>query len=431
MAENKINLGGVHMGTHIDGAQQGKPLQDTPFHTLVISPFCGNHDNCKPSPQMVDKDNFDEVIAKFSPELSLSLNQDSQIKLRFQSLDDFHPDALYQQVALFSQLKQLRNRLNNQNSFAEAAREMGAYTTEPAPQAVAETETTGMDAASVLDMTLNTTDAQISEQQNPDNLAKNLIQDIIAPYIIPAPDPKKDELVNSVDQSISALMNSILHHPDFQKLEASWRALYLLISRSETDSKLKVFIYHTRKADVLRDFSESEITDSRFYKTLLEPYSQTPGGIPWSSIVLDFEITASPLDVLLLDIMSQLAASSNACLLAQGSNGYVGIDSLSETPDSDDWGKHYAPDFTTAWDNLRTQSYAQYLGLCYPRFLLRIPYGQNTRPIESFNYEEMENNEHNDLLWGNSAYAIALLLNQAYSKAGWSLKPGQERDVTR
>ena len=47
------------------------------------------------------------------------------------------------------------------------------------------------------------------------------------------------------DEASGELMRSILHHPRFQELEASWRGAYLLVRKVETDVDLKMYLlYH-------------------------------------------------------------------------------------------------------------------------------------------------------------------------------------------
>jgi type VI secretion system protein ImpC len=72
-----------------------------------------------------------------------------------------------------------------------------------------------------------------------------------------------------------------------------------------------------------------------------------------------------------------------------------------------------------AWDGLKSLSGASYLGLVAPRFLARLPYGEKTDPIDSFEFEEFSLQEGlKGLLWGNSAFLAGMLLAQGYAKKG-------------
>src|SRR5262249_25302829 len=73
---------------------------------------------------------------------------------------------------------------------------------------------------------------------------------------------------------------------------------------------------------------------------------------------------------------------------------------------------------------------AALLGLAVPRFLVRLPYGENTQSIDKFSYEEMSRPpDRSHYLWGNPALACAALLAQAFHKQGWGCKPGAVLDL--
>ena len=83
-----------------------------------------------------------------------------------------------------------------------------------------------------------------------------------------------------------------------------------------------------------------------------------------------------------------------------------------------------------AWQALRTLPEAAYLGLALPRFVLRLPYGADTDPLEQFEFEEMaERPQHDDYLWGNPCFASICLLGQYFSADGWNLQTGAGGDI--
>jgi len=60
------------------------------------------------------------------------------------------------------------------------------------------------------------------------------------------------------------------------------------------------------------------------------------------------------------------------------------------------------------------------VALTAPRFLLRLPYGADTKPVKAFNYEENVKGAHEDYLWGNTAFAFATRLTDSFAKYRWS-----------
>src|SRR5262249_42515718 len=78
-----------------------------------------------------------------------------------------------------------------------------------------------------------------------------------------------------------------------------------------------------------------------------------------------------------------------------------------------------------AWAAVRRLAEAPYLGLALPRFLLRLPYGEDTAPTEQFRFEEMpEGSSHEAYLWGHPALLCVCLMAQAFSQFGWGFRPG-------
>ena len=70
------------------------------------------------------------------------------------------------------------------------------------------------------------------------------------------------------------------------------------------------------------------------------------------------------------------------------------------------------------------------MGLATPRFLLRLPYGANTRSIDAFEYEECDGrHDWNDYVWGNPGYACAVMLAQGFDKDGWAFQPSPVVDL--
>src|SRR5215203_1769451 len=98
---------------------------DPPFNILILSDWSGSSDKKALNervPVIIDRDNFDEVLKRFNVELKLDFQGDENkvLHLRFKELDDFHPDNLFRNVSLFSDLREIRRRLLNSDTFDKA-----------------------------------------------------------------------------------------------------------------------------------------------------------------------------------------------------------------------------------------------------------------------------------------------------------------------
>src|SRR5262245_25137711 len=57
-------------------------------------------------------------------------------------------------------------------------------------------------------------------------------------------------IIAELDKKLSAQINQIIHHPDYQALEGSWRGLHYLVNNTETDTMLKIRVMNISKKDL-------------------------------------------------------------------------------------------------------------------------------------------------------------------------------------
>jgi len=127
-------------------------------------------------------------------------------------------------------------------------------------------------------------------------------------------------------------------------------------------------------------------------------------------------------DAELLARLAKVATAAGAALVAGASPRVLGLESFATTPEARDWRGLHNADAAEVWTALRALPEAKSVGLALPRFLLRLPYGRETAPVEAFDFEEMPDGpSHEDYLWGNPAFACALLLAQSFAEYGWEM----------
>ncbi|MGA8152316.1 MAG: type VI secretion system contractile sheath large subunit [Terriglobales bacterium] len=417
------------------------PQSETPFCVALLGDFTGRGGRgiCEPGSiatrrqTLIDRDNFDEVLASFSPEIRLQLGEaDKAVALRFSELDEFHPDRLFARVPQFQTLQAIRARLQDPASFAAAIKELGLASGGPAPEQPRENEPSLAAAASaqsiakgnLLDQTIEQTEIRVPDgrRRAPDEL-QDFVRRVTEPHLIAAADPRRGEVVEAIDRAISAQMRAVLRAPDFQALEAVWRAVFLLVRRLETSSQLKLYLIDISREELAADLeSAADLHETAIYRRLVEKSVGTPGAEPWTVVAGNYVFGPERKDAELLGRMARVAAAAGAPFLAGASPRFLGCASLAVTPESRDW---KPPQDADTWAALRRSPEARAVGLALPRFLLRLPYGKRTDPIESFAFEEMPDTpSHENYLWGNPAFLCALLLAQTFGEYGWDLRPG-------
>jgi len=129
-----------------------------------------------------------------------------------------------------------------------------------------------------------------------------------------------DARVADLDRLISAQLSAVMHAPQFQKLESTWRGLDYLVKETPTGSMLKVKVMNATKRDLVRDFKSAiEFDQSSMFKKIYEEEFGTFGGAPFGAIIGDYEVTRQPEDMYFLEQMSHVAAAAHAPFISSAS----------------------------------------------------------------------------------------------------------------
>ncbi len=229
-----------------------------------------------------------------------------------------------------------------------------------------------------------------------------------------------DELIAQLDQKMSAQMDAIVHHPDFQKLESTWRSLKFLVDRTDFRENNRIQIMNVSKQDLLDDFEDSpEVVKSGLYKQAYTAEFGQFGGQPFGAIIANYDFGPGPQDIKLLQYAASVATMAHAPFIAATDPSFFGIKKWAELPNLKDLSSIFEQPQYIKWNSFRKSEDARSVGLTMPKFLLRLPYGNDTVPTKLFNYAETVRNGEEDFCWGNTAFALATKLTDSFSKYRW------------
>ncbi len=227
--------------------------------------------------------------------------------------------------------------------------------------------------------------------------------------------------IGEIDKKLSAQLNQILHHEEFQKLEGTWRGLYYLVDQTITSETLKIHVLNVSKRELFKDMTRISGYDrNALWEKVYEREFGTLGGEPYGMLVGDYHFDYSSEDVTLLSKISQVAAAAHAPFIAGASPGMFRLDSYTELSKPYQLkpifqGPEYAP-----WRSFRESEEARYVGLTMPRVLGRLPYGKGLKTVDAFNYEEgVDGMNHQNYLWMNAAWAYAARVTSSFFWDGW------------
>jgi type VI secretion system protein ImpC len=307
-------------------------------------------------------------------------------EIRFNQMYDFHPDRLYARLEVFQALRDQRGK-PPRDADDVLGRLLGrSPTTHPVPRPA---PATGLEA---------------------------LIQNIVAPHVVPDTSTQSAMHLAAVDGAISEQMRSILHDARFQSLEAAWRGVRWLISNLELDENLQVHLFDVSREELLADIvaAKAQLTQTGLYRALVERWRNVLGGLGWSAFVGLTRFGPSDSDIGLLAALGLIASQAGGPFVGGADLALAGDDGA----------------VLTGWSALRRSEAAPWIALAAPRVLLRLPYGKQTDPIESVAFEEIVGPPaHERLLWGDASLAVALLIGRGFTESGWQMELGDQRDI--
>lgn len=292
-------------------------------------------------------------------------------------------------------------------------------------QVQAEAAAGAVEEVSLLDKIID--EGRLARAESQKSYAKDLLGEFIGQVMEGTMTISKDTeaMINAriaaIDQLISNQLNEIMHHPDFQKLEGSWRGLQYLVDKSETGERLKIRVMNVSKKDLLKDMEKaSEFDQSSIFKKVYEEEFGMFGGLSYGTLVGDYEFTSHPQDMALLEKISGVAAAAHAPFISAAGSDLFNLDSYTDLGQPRDLAKIFQSAEYAKWRSFRESEDSKYVALALPHILMRQPYGQANVPVEAFNFEEnVDGTDHSKYLWGNAAYALATRMTDAFAKYSW------------
>src|SRR6516225_10524889 len=278
--------------------------------------------------------------------------------------------------------------------------------------------------ASLLDQILDRT-KPLDDKEREKN--KDFVGQFLRQVVQPGQVVSKDVETNvkywiaEIDKKLTTQLNEVMHHPDFQKLEGTWRGLHYLVHQSETGDYLKIRILNVTRRELFKDLEKAvEFDQSSLFKKIYEEEYGQLGGKPYGMLVGDYQFGRSAEDISLLTMVSHVAAMAHAPFVSSASPKMFNMDRFDEMPKPRDLAKIFDSVEFAAWKSFRESEDSRYTALTLPRVLSRLPYGANYKRVNEFNFEEdVDGKVHDKYPWMTSAWAYAARITDAVAKWGW------------
>lgn len=346
-------------------------------------------------PVTLDFEALDEVIAGFGVTLDLALPGGTVVPVELKTLDQLHPDALYEDVHVFEELAGLRRGLER-GTVPPGALDLLRAAGSELPKMQGEGRT-ARGTSVPADRAATEFETLIGTPAQPRTLSPvdDMLARVVGPYLVDAPDPDAATMMSAVDQAISDTMRMILHHPDVKAVESLWRSLDFLVRRVETGEDVTIVLYDVSAEELAVDLAAADDpTQSALYRLLARSTA------PISAVAALYDFQATPAHADLLARLAAIGSGIGAPVVTAMEASSI-VASLSDADDK----------VREAFTALKALDASAYLGLAAPSVLLRRPYGKKSDPVSAFQFEEFDPGEGlQGMLWGNPALVVATLL---------------------
>ncbi|MGV2873931.1 type VI secretion system contractile sheath domain-containing protein [Colwellia sp. E150_009] len=352
----------------------------------------------------INIDNFDEVMIKLSPSLELPSGEE----LAFHELEDFHPDNLFEH-AIFNNLRRLKQELSNPSTAERATQEiLSSYQLKESFQTQNNTFENKNDMFERLlgqqhsSPGTSTPQVTANSKSNAADKLNQFLTTLLKPHIIKDIKPEHENILIFINTAIEELMRSIMHSSEFQALESAWRSTRDVIFNTNYDESCQLFyLVNTSKKEL-----HNAVSGNNSFVTKISQHIQNIDSTYYDVLIGNYQFSDTNDDINTLNYLASLAETLQCQFIGAATDSLInaGADSL--------------------WHQFRQTPQAKCTALSYPRILLRLPYGKKQDEINTFVFEEFRQSyQHEQLLWGNSAFVCAqILINQYHSDENIYLK---------
>lgn len=356
-------------------ASEGEEIE-LPLRLLVLGRFsAGEQQDRMPVPVPVGAGSIDPLLSDFAPELRLSVPDrlvdgggTRDFHFVFRALEDFTPDRLVEASPDLAAVQALIDKLRRNDASAPPA-ELASVLTE-----------LGWEPG---------------RQQD-------------AAWCVYAAAELGHRLGRQLDE--------LLHHPEFQALEANWRGLALIAAQLDNRSECRLDLLDLDKEALRDDFrSHASADESLLFQTLYTREFGQYGGEPYAAVLAAYSFGPGNADIELLRAIASVAAAAHAPFIADADAAFFNLQHYEQLADASSLADIQRGARFAKWHGLVEEDDTRYVALTAPRVLLRAPYDYRRGDMRVA-YRESIAHRHTHCLWGSAALAFAGCLLRSYQR---------------
>jgi len=429
---------GIRISSEPDSTGLRKP-ELIPLRLIFLSDLLPHGRSTEPQVR-VDKNNFNETMQRLCPRVTLDVKNfvsntppKLELDLSFPTLNTFRPEGIVEQIPSLKQLLSIRTLVSKAKDGAIALAEFrdrlaetgvdqswaeqlyGTLTTPPKPKEDAQpgqpppSQASTGKLGSLLDM-IDIGEASGSKPSpprldTPSTPLNALLQATSGEDSGGTIEKSAAQLIiTELDEVLNRQVNEVLHHPDFQQLESSWRSLKFLVDRIDFRKGIVLDTLPAQRNDLQQMIRDGVIL-------------QKESDIPPAVVILDYDFEVTERDIQLLEEICQSGAEHQFIAIASSGAAFFGVANAAELGQLPPLWQYFSQPQYVTWNAFREKPESSHLALALPRFLMRSAYGPDW-PVKTFSFLE-ENGTSAKHLWGKASVAAGVAIAHSYAETSW------------
>ncbi|OUL58197.1 type VI secretion system contractile sheath large subunit [Pseudoalteromonas ulvae] len=225
-------------------------------------------------------------------------------------------------------------------------------------------------------------------------------------------------LLCELESVLSEILDTILHHPKWQKMESAWRGVAWLTQASSAEDNCQIDCISFNLEQLREDVCDSSTAnDSDLYQLLYRDSLGQFGGIPYGCVLLDYAFSRNGTDIDFLKKISEVCALAHVPLISGASASLFGANQYQDITEHSNLTELFSSPLYIKWRSFSQSLSARYVCLTLPRIMIRRPYSQEVTTLDWYKEQVGENLE--SCLWTNAAFAFTHNLIKSFITHGF------------
>ncbi len=205
-----------------------------------------------------------------------------------------------------------------------------------------------------------------------------------------------------VEEALGAQLGAIVQHPEYRRLERSFRALNLLLERAHRVPGVTIDVLHLPESNAAAALAAA-----------LE--SASP---PFTMAIVDVDVDGSARAFAELEALAEAGEASACPVVVNGTEKLLGVGDLARVNKLDSKQNLFDAPHRAPWRAAVAKPSLRWAAIALNGVLLRPPFDAQAARVREATVRELPN-DHEGFVWMSPAFAVAALAVKSFKDTGW------------